>query len=610
MDRAFDVPTFVRSLAHRPGVYRMLDAAGTVLYVGKARDLRRRVGSYFTRGGLDGKTQALLQAAARIEVTVTGTEQEALLLEYNLIKAHRPRFNVVLRDDKSYPYIHVTTDQPFPRFEFHRGSRKGPGRYFGPFPNAGAVRLMLQQLQKIFRVRQCTDSFFANRSRPCLQHQIHRCTAPCVGLVGGEEYRRDVENAMRFIEGRNAEVLDDLVRRMEDSSTRLDFERAAQYRDQIADIRRVQEQQVIAAGAAADLDAVAAVEGGGAPCVAVLMIRGGRVLGSRAFHPRAAAGTTPGEVLQAFLLQHYLEQPAPPEVLVRGVVPGAEALALALAGRAGHPVAIRGNVRGTRRRWLDLAAENARQAAASRATAAATVAEQRAALAEALGLGAPPERIECFDISHTQGGETVASCVVFGPAGATRSDYRRFNIRDVAAGDDYGALAEAVRRRYLRVKAGEAPLPDLLLVDGGRGQLARVEAELRELGLDGLPLAAVAKGEGRRPGYERVFRPGAGQPIAIPADSPALHLIQQVRDEAHRFAITGHRLRRGKARTGSALESIAGLGPARRRALLQQFGGLQGIGRAGIDDLARTPGISRALAERIYDRFHEGPAEP
>jgi excinuclease ABC subunit C len=605
MEPDFDAKGFVRSLTRRPGVYRMLDAQGAILYVGKARDLRRRVGSYFSRRGPDGKTIALLQATARVEVTVTGTEQEALLLEYNLIKEHRPRFNVVLRDDKSYPYIHVTTDQPFPRFEFHRGSRKGPGRYFGPFPNAGAVRLMLQQLQKIFRVRQCTDSFFANRSRPCLQHQIHRCTAPCVGLVSTDEYGRDVENAMRFIEGRDRDVLDDLVARMEASSAGLEYERAAQYRDQIADIRRVQEQQVIAAGAAADLDAVACAEAGGHHCVAVLMIRGGRVLGSRSFHPRVARGTGPGEVLSAFLVQHYLDQAAPPEILVGGRVPEPDLLAAALGARAGRPVAIRGNVRGTRRRWVALAAENARQAAASRASASATLTAQLAELAAALGLGAPPERIECFDISHTQGGETVASCVVFGTAGAARSDYRRFNIRDVPAGDDFGALAEAVRRRYLRVRAGEAPLPDLLLVDGGRGQLARVHAVLDELGLGDVPMAAVAKGEGRRPGHERVFLQGSGRPVALRPDSPALHLIQQVRDEAHRFAITGHRTRRGRQRTTSALESVPGLGPARRRALLQQFGGLQGISRAGVADLALTPGISAALAQRIYDRFHD-----
>jgi excinuclease ABC subunit C len=512
----------------------------------------------------------------------------------------------VLRDDKSYPYIYVTTEQEFPRFEFHRGSRKAPGRFFGPFPNAGAVRLTLQQIQKLFRVRQCTDTFFANRSRPCLQYQIHRCTGPCVGLIQPEEYRRDVENAMRFIEGRGADVLADLVSRMERSSANLEYERAARYRDQIADVRRVQEQQVIAAGAEADLDAVAVAAEKGTCCVAVLMIRGGRVLGSRCFFPRIAAGTPAAEVLSAFLAQHYLAQPAPAEILVDGAVEDAALLSATLGERAGHAVQVRQRVRGTRRRWIEMARENARQAAASRAAAAATLTAQLQELAEAVSLAAPPERIECFDISHTQGGETVASCVVFGPAGPVKSDYRRFNIRDVPAGDDYGALAQAVGRRYAKAGTADKPLPDLLLIDGGKGQLARVREVLEELGFGDVPTLAVAKGEGRRPGYERLYRPGDPEPLELPADSLALHLIQQVRDEAHRFAITGHRQRRQKKRIGSSLEEIAGLGPRRRRALLQQFGGLQGVARAGVEDLARTPGISRALAERIYGRFHEG----
>jgi excinuclease ABC subunit C len=583
----------------------MLGTSGEILYVGKAHDLRRRVSSYFSRKPTDAKTQAMLEAVSRIEVTVTGTEQEALLLEYNLIKEHRPRFNVVLRDDKSYPYIHVATGQPYPRFEFHRGARSAPGRFFGPFPNAGAVRQTLQQLQKLFRVRPCSDSFFANRSRPCLQFQIQRCSGPCVGLITEDDYRRDAENAMRFIEGRNDDVLTDLVRRMEQNSDELEFEQAARYRDQIADIRRVQEQQVIATGPDADLDAVAVAQEKGQCCAAVLMIRAGRVLGSRTFFPRIAAGTGPGEVLSAFLAQHYLAQPAPPEILVNGSVADAAVLAGILGQRAGRGVQIRQRVRGHRRRWIEMALANASQAAASRAAAVATLAEQFEELAEALELPAPPERVECFDISHTRGGETVASCVVFNVAGSVKADYRRFNIRDAAPGDDYGALAEAVGRRFARARRGETPIPDLLLIDGGRGQLARVRAVLQDLGFAELPVVAIAKGEGRRPGRERLYRSQSGRPLVLTPDSPALHLVQQVRDEAHRFAITGHRQRRGGRRHGSVLESIPGLGPRRRRVLLQQFGGLQGITRAGVEDLARTTGISRALAERIYGHFHE-----
>jgi excinuclease ABC subunit C len=606
-DQSFDPREFVRSLTHRPGIYRMLDARGEVLYVGKARDLRRRVGSYFGRKPLDGKTQAMLQTVARIDVTVTGTEQEALLLEYNLIKEHRPKYNVVLRDDKSYPYIHATTEQAFPRFEFHRGSRNLPGRFLGPFPNAGAVRQSLQILQKLFRVRQCSDSFFANRSRPCLQYQIHRCSAPCVGLIGAEEYQRDVGHAIRFIEGRNDAVLAELVERMEQASERLEFERAAQLRDQIADLRRVQEQQVIAAGADADIDSVAVAVEQGQYCVAVLMIRGGRVLGSRALFPRAAPDTAPAEILAAFLSQHYLAQPAPPEILVDDAIEDFGLLESAMTERAGHPVRIRQNLRGRRRRWLEMALANARQAAVSRAMAAATLTAQYEDLAAALELAAVPERIECFDISHTQGRETVASCVVFGPAGPLKTGYRRFNIREVAPGDDYGALAEAVRRRFARAQRGEAPVPDLLLIDGGRGQLSSVYAVLEELGYGEVPVFAIAKGVGRRAGREQIFRAGSARPMDLPEGTMARNLIQQVRDEAHRFAVTGHRRRRDRQRGGSILESIPGLGPRRRRALLQRFGGLQGIARAGVEDLQRTEGISRALAERIYGHFHESP---
>ena len=605
MTAAFDAAEFLRTLTHRPGVYRMLDAEGRVLYVGKARDLRRRVGSYFGSRPQDAKTTTLLRAVAGMDVTVTATEQEALLLEYNLIKEHRPRFNVVLRDDKSYPYIHVTTGQEFPRFEFNRGSRSGGGRYFGPFPGAGAVRETLQQIQKLFRVRQCTDSFFANRSRPCLQYQIQRCTAPCVGLVSADDYRRDVEDAIRFIEGRGADVLDALVTRMEASAAQLDYERAARYRDQIAAIRHVQQQQAIDSGGETDLDALALAQEQGQYCVAVLMIRGGRVLGSRTLFPRTAAGTSAAEVLPAFIVQHYLGQPPPPEILVSGPVEDAPLLGQMLGAQAGHPVALRQRVRGRRRRWIEMALGNARAAARTRAAAAATLQEQLGQLAEALALPAVPGRLECFDISHTQGGETVASCVVFNASGPARADYRRYNIRGGVGGDDYAALAEAVARRFARGKAAGAVLPDLLLVDGGRAQLARVGEVLEELGLGSLPLFSIAKGEGRRASADRIFRPGDGAALALPADSPAMHLLQQLRDEAHRFALTGHRQRRARRQAGSLLEDIPGLGPRRRRALLQHFGGLQGIARAGVEDLATTAGVSRTLAARIYARLHD-----
>lgn len=605
MSGAFDTAAFLRTLTHRPGVYRMLDANGGLLYVGKAKDLRRRVASYFGKRPQDAKTQAMLQAVASMDVTVTGTEQEALLLEYNLIKAHRPRFNVVLRDDKSYPYIHVTTDLEFPRFEFHRGSRAGAGRFFGPYPDAAAVRDSLQLLQKLFRVRQCSDTFFANRSRPCLQYQIQRCTAPCVGLVSSADYRRDVDDAIRFIEGRGADVLEGLAARMEASAARLDYEAAARYRDQIAAIRRVQQQQAIDSGGETDLDVLGLAEERGQYCVSILMIRGGRVLGSRALFPRVARGTPAGEVLSAVLAQHYLAQSPPPEVLVSAPVDDAELLGQMLAERCGHAVALRQRVRGHRRRWILMALGNAREGARARVAAAATLGEQFHQLAEVLSLPVVPERLECFDISHTQGGETVASCVAFNAEGPMRAAYRRYNIRDVAPGDDYAALAQAVARRFAPDRIAQAVVPDLLLVDGGRGQLARVTEVLENLGLASLPVFGIAKGTGRRPEQDHIIDLNRPAPLELPAGSPAMLLLQQLRDEAHRFALAGHRRRRGRKQASSSLEEIPGLGPQRRRTLLRHFGGLQGIARAGVEDLTLAAGISRVLAERIYGRFHE-----
>lgn len=606
MSDEFDSRRFLSSLTHRPGVYRMLDADESVLYVGKARDLKRRVSSYFGRQLVHPKTQALMNQASRVEVTVTGTEQEALLLEYNLIKEHQPRFNVVLRDDKSYPYIYASTQQEFPRLEFRRGQRKGPGRFLGPFPSAAAVRQTLAELQRLFQVRQCTDAFFANRTRPCLQHQIRRCTAPCVGLVSPEDYRRDVEDALLFLEGRNEPVLAGLVERMEAAAGRLEFERASRYRDQIAAIKRVQAEQVISGRPLPDTDVLAAHNEQGVCVITLLSIRAGRVLGTRDYFPRASADTGTAELLEAFLAQHYLSRPPPREILLPEPLEEQALVESVLSTQAGHTVRVRHRVRGLRRRWLEMAAENARQAAALRRAAGSGQAEQLESLRAALDLPALPARIECFDISHSGGNETMASCVVFAAGSPLKSDYRRFAIRDVAPGDDYAAIGQAVLRRYRRVVKGEGALPDLILIDGGRGQLDRAAGVLEELGLHGVPLVAVSKGADRRPGDERLWRPGEPDPLRLPPSSPALHLVQQVRDEAHRFAITGHRQRRGKAGMGSELDEIPGLGPARRRALLRHFGGLRGVRQAGIADLARVQGISQALAGRVYASLHGG----
>jgi excinuclease ABC subunit C len=599
----FDPAPLLRHLTHRPGVYRMLDASGRVVYVGKARDLRRRVGSYFHGKAHDAKTIAMLRAVADVEVTVTRTETEALMLEYNLIKRHRPRFNVVLRDDKSYPYIHADTDSDFPRLSFYRGPRIKKGKLFGPYPSAGSVRASLNQLQKLFRLRQCEDSYFANRSRPCLQYQIHRCSAPCVGLISKEDYARDVENAILFLQGDSDAVTERLAERMERASSELKFELAAGYRDQLAKLRHLQSQQLMS-GSAADFDAIGLAEVQGVHCAAVMFFRGGRSLGSRNHFPKVAPGSHDDEVIRAFLLQYYGGREAPREILVSREVPEAEAIADMLSEQTGHRVDIKWRLRGDRRRWVDMAVTNARHGAELRVNSASTVTAQLEALAEALRLDEPPARLECFDISHTGGEATVASCVVFGPEGPLKSDYRRFNIGGIAAGDDYAALSQALQRRYARLKRGEAPLPDVLFIDGGRGQLTQAENVLNELQIEGVTLVGVAKGEGRKPGRERLYVSGRKAPLGLPDTAPALHLVQQLRDEAHRFAITGHRARRERRGTASPLEEIRGLGPKRRRALLRQFGGLQAVARAGVDDLARVKGISRQLAQSIYEHFH------
>ncbi len=605
VDTPFDIDGFLATLTTRPGIYRMFSADDNVLYVGKAKNLRRRVGSYFRRGAAhDAKTRRLLDQVARVEVTVTHTENEALLLENQLIKALRPRYNVLLRDDKSYPYIHLTDGEPFPRLAFHRGARDGRGRYFGPFPGAAAVRDTLNLLQRLFRVRQCEDSFFRNRTRPCLQYQIERCSGPCVGLVSEEDYARDVEHTRLFLSGGGQRVVDELARRMDAAATVLDYEEAARLRDRIAALRRVQARQYMT-GSSRDIDVIASASAGGQTCIQVFFVRGGHNLGNRAFFPSVPHDAGPGEALAAFLPQFYLGRGVPREILVDRMPEEGAWLAAALAEQAGHKVDLRVPQRGAPRRWLGLAEANAREALSARLASHTGLQQRLEALADALGLDATPQRIECFDISHTQGERAVAGCVVFDGGGPVKSDYRRFNLREAAAGDDYGALREAVGRRYRRLKEGEGKWPDLLLIDGGRAQLDAVLGILEELQVDGLAVAAVAKGLGRRPGLETLHLAGRAAPLQLPPDAPALHLVQQVRDEAHRFAITGHRQRRAKARRVSPLEAIPGLGPKRRRELLRQLGGLREVERAGIEDLVRVPGISTALAERIYATFNE-----
>ena len=601
----FDSKNFVAALPRRPGVYRMYGSEGELLYVGKARSLKDRVGSYFVPSKVEPKTFALVQQIANIEVTVTNSDTEALLLEYNLIKQHRPRYNIVLRDDKSFPYIQLKDDHDFPRLAFYRGSRSESGRYFGPFPGAGAVKETLQSLQKLFQIRNCRDTFFANRSRPCLQHQIGRCSAPCVGLITKELYVQDLQSAVKVLEGRSSEVNAELQKRMEEAATKLQFERAAQIRDQLGALKRIQAQQIVTAEGERDVDVFGIVGAPGEYGISVMLVRGGRNLGTTSYFPRAALAEPP-EALVSFVMQYYSSQEPPPEVLVGKKLEDADALAQLLTERTKHSVEVRCPVRGIAARWVELTEENATQALRMRIAQKAGVEEMLMELARELDLPEMPTRIECFDISHTGGEGTVASCVVFGPEGPMKKDYRRFNITGVTPGDDYAALKQALERRYKRIAEGEIPPPDLLLIDGGLGQIEQVHQALEPLGFGDLMLVGVAKGPDRRPGQERLFIYGAEAPRILESHSPASRVVQRIRDEAHRFAITGHRRKRAKRYNESILEAVPGLGPAKRRALLKHFGGLQEVMRAGVADIEKVAGIGPSLARNIYDQLHPG----
>ena len=601
----FDPSAFLATCSGRPGVYRMFDGEAKLLYVGKASNLKKRLASYFRKTGLAPKTAALVARIAHVETTITSNETEALLLEQTLIKQWRPPYNILLRDDKSYPYV-LLSDGAFPRLGIYRGAKKEKGRYFGPYPSAGAVRESLGLLQKAFLVRQCEDSYFKNRTRPCLQYQIKRCKAPCVGLVEADEYAEDVRHSVMFLEGRSNVLADELSAGMEAAAMNLQFERAAELRDQVALLRRVQDQQSMEGGTG-DVDVVAVMVNPGGACVHLISVRGGRVLGSKNFFPQVGIEEESGAVLTAFLAQYYLsshERDLPGELIVNVLHEDLPTLATALAELRGRELAISHRVRGTRARWQQLAVTNAEQALGARLANRQHVAARFDALAEALGLDEPPQRLECYDISHSSGEATVASCVVFGPEGPLKSDYRRYNIEGVTAGDDYAAMHQALTRRFSKLKDGEGKLPDILLVDGGKGQMSMAREVLQELAVPELILLGVAKGVTRKPGLETLYLNDAEHEFTLPGDSPALHLIQQIRDEAHRFAITGHRARRGKARRTSTLEDVPGIGPKRRRELLKHFGGLQELTRASSDEIAKAPGISKKLAESIYATLH------
>lgn len=601
----FDAKAFLATLTELPGVYRMLDAIGNVLYVGKAKNLKKRVASYFRENLPSPRIAHMVSQIAAIETTATRTEAEALLLENNLIKSLAPRYNILFRDDKSYPYI-VLSKGKFPRLGFFRGNPDRKADYFGPYPSSWAVRDSIHLLQKMFRLRTCEDTVFSNRSRPCLLYQIKRCSGPCVGLIAPDDYAADVQLAAMFLHGKQQEVTRRLTRAMEEASARLAFEQAAIFRDQIQSLHQVQEKQFVSSSKGEDIDILVAIREAGQLCVNLAMVRGGRHLGDRPFFPSNAGDSSTEDACAAFIRQHYAAQPAPTRILAYPLPTEDEAgeTETMLAELAGRPVPVVEARSLTHKAWINMAVQNARLAVLARNQATAQQEQRLAALQEALQLSEPVSRIECFDISHTMGEATVASCVVYDGNRMKKSDYRRFNIRDIQPGDDYAAMRQAVARRYGNLASGEGTAPDLILIDGGKGQVASAFAALADLGLTHLPMIGVAKGEERKPGLETLIFPEGREPLQLPPQHPALHLIQEVRDEAHRFAITGHRAQRGKARKTSTLESLPGVGPARRKALVARFGGLPGVLAASPDQLAEVPGISRELAEKIYSALH------
>lgn len=601
----FDSDLFLATLTKKPGVYQMLDAQAQCIYVGKAKNLRKRVSSYFRANDKDSKKRVMVSHVRHIEVIVTHTEGEALLLENQLIKRLKPRYNICLRDDKSYPYISLSSHKEFPRLSFHRGAKGKLGRYFGPYPSAGAVRDSLSLLQKIFPVRQCDDSFYANRSRPCLQHQIKRCTAPCVGLISQQDYQRDVDSTVLFLEGKNKRLINALVDKMEQAAASLEFERAGIYRDQIAQLRKVMERQYVSS-TEGDEDVVACDIQEHMACIQVFFIRNGQHIGKRTFFPKMPRGKTPSQVLSAFVIQFYLDKKLPKTIVLSHELEELELTQQVFNEKAERKVNLVNNPRSDRARWLKMAEGNAQMALSQKLQGRESTRAKLVKLSALLEMDGPLQRLECFDISHLQGDQTVASCVVLNEDGPLKSDYRRFNIKGIRPGDDYAALAQAVSRRYSRIKNKEFVAPDLLIIDGGQGQVSAVVAALNDIDYQEVFVIGVSKGVDRKFGMEKIYRANDGRVFVFPSDEPALLLVQQIRDEAHRFAISGHRQQRGKVKKVSTLEQISGLGPKRRQELLKQFGGLREVKAAGVDDLCTVDGVSTALAKRIYDFFHDG----
>ena len=598
----FDAKPILKTLPNLPGVYRMLNASDEVIYVGKAKDLKKRVASYFNKNLPSPRTRLMVSHIANIVTTVTHNEAEALLLENNLIKSLMPRYNVLFRDDKTYPYIALSAD-PQTRLAFHRGTQRKGAQYFGPFPNAVAVRESIQLLQKVFKLRTCENSVFSNRSRPCLQHQIERCTAPCVGLISDADYRNDVEQAALFLQGKTNEVIDTLAEKMNVAASNLDYEQAALIRDRMQALRQVQAKQFVSDFNVADADVIACAELQGQHCINLVMVRGGRHLGDRSYMPKNTDGESLETTVLAFLAQHYVAQNTPP-LIVLGIKVDGSLLEQVLSEQAGRKVKLNSNAIGDKRVWLKMAQTNAELALSQRAASAANQSAKLLALHEALNLPDSTQRIECFDISHTMGEATIGSCVVFDRGDMQNSEYRRYNVTGITPGDDYAAMRDVLTRRYKKVAAGEGVRPDLVFIDGGKGQLSVAVEVMAEVGLSDILLVGIAKGEARKPGLETMIFSDTGEMLNLEKDNKGLHLLQQIRDEAHRFAITGHRAKRAKARMHSSLEDIEGIGAKRRKALLTRFGGLDAIKNASMDELAQVEGISPSLAEKIYGELH------
>ncbi len=598
----FDPKPILKTLPNLPGVYRMMNATDEVIYVGKAKDLKKRVSSYFNKNLASPRTRMMVSHIAKIETTVTHNEAEALLLENNLIKGLMPRYNVVFRDDKSYPYIVLSGDE-YSRLAFHRGAQRKGNQYFGPFPNSLAVRESIQLLQKVFKLRTCENTVFANRSRPCLQHQIERCTAPCVGLITDEDYNNDVHQAAMFLQGKTNEVIDALGEQMNSAAANQEYELAVVFRNRMQALRQVQAKQFVSDFNVSDADVIACAELQGQHCINLVMIRGGRHLGDRSYMPKHTDGESLETSMAAFLAQHYVAQNTPPLIVV-GVKIETALIEEVLSELAGRKIKINTNAIGDKRVWLKMAQTNAELALGQRAATSANQTAKLLALREALNLPESTERIECFDISHTMGEATVGSCVVFDKGDMQNSEYRRYNVTGITPGDDYAAMRDVLMRRYKKVAAGEGVRPDLIFIDGGKGQLGVAVEVMSEVGLSDILLVGIAKGEERRPGLETMIFSDTGEMLNLEKDNKGLHLLQQIRDEAHRFAITGHRAKRAKARMHSSLEDIEGIGAKRRKALLTRFGGLEGVKSASIDEIAQVEGISQSLAEKIYGELH------